>query len=222
MPGVFVFFSRIAKSNDKLHNIYVMEEELQSQKKSFFLFLWEIVKIAVLALVIILPIRYFIAQPFFVKGASMEPSFEDGDYLIINEISYRFSSPQRGEVVVFRFPEDPKQFFIKRIIGLSEETVEIGNNQVKIFNEQNPTGLILDESNYLDPSQTTEGNIRMRLSENEYFVLGDNRLHSSDSRRWGALNRHFIIGKTFFRAWPINKLKIFRSSFLYHPLTVEQ
>lgn len=186
-----------------------MEEKLQSQKGSFFLFLWEIVKITILALVIILPIRYFIAQPFFVKGASMEPAFEDGDYLIINEVSYRFSKPRRGEVVVFRFPENPKQFFIKRIIGLPEETIEIRNNTVKIFNKQSPTGFILDEFGYLDPGQTTQGNLKTSLDENEYFVLGDNRLHSSDSRRWGPLDKSFITGKVFIRAWPFNKLKYF-------------
>lgn len=194
-----------------------MDRDIKSQniekRGSFFLFLWEIVKITILALVIILPIRYFIAQPFFVKGASMEPSFEDGDYLIINEISYRFYRPQRGEVVVFRFPEDPKQFFIKRIIGLPEETVEIKNNQVKIFNKQSSTGFILDESDYLDPIQTTEGNLKIRLDENEYFVLGDNRLHSSDSRRWGLLNKSLITGKVFIRAWPFNEVKY------YSPIT---
>ncbi|MEK7203667.1 MAG: signal peptidase I [Patescibacteria group bacterium] len=184
-----------------------MEEETKSQ--SFFLFLWEIVKITILALVIIVPIRYFIAQPFFVKGASMEPAFEDGDYLIINEISFRFSKPERGEVVVFRFPEDPKQFFIKRIIALPNETIEIRNNQIKIYNDQNPTGFILDESSYLDPSQITEGNLKVQIGENEYFVLGDNRFHSSDSRRWGTLNRSLIVGKTLLRAWPLDRIEYF-------------
>ena len=190
-----------------------MEENYESQRNeehgSFFLFLWEIVKIMALALVIIIPIRYFIAQPFFVKGASMESTFEDGDYLVIDEISYRFSEPQRGDVVVFRFPEDPKQFFIKRIIGLPNETIEIRNNKVKIFSEQNPNGFILDESSYLDSSQITEGSLKTKLYENEYFVLGDNRLHSSDSRRWGTFNKNFIIGKTFIRAWPVNKIDYF-------------
>lgn len=195
-----------------------MEEELQSQKQSLFLFFWEIVKITVLALAIILPIRYFVAQPFFVKGASMEPSFEDNDYLIINELSYRFSEPERGEVVVFRFPEDPKQFFIKRIIALPGETIEIKSNEVKIFNEANPLGFVLNESGYLDPSQTTENELRMKLDENEYFVLGDNRLHSSDSRRWGAVNRHFIVGKTFIRAWPLNEIKYFNPVFYPIPI----
>jgi len=139
----------------------------------------------------------------------MESAFEDGDYLIINEISYRFSEPQRGEVVVFRFPEDPKQFFIKRIIGLPNETVEIKNNKVKVFNEKNPDGFILDESGYLDSNQITEGSLRLKLYENEYFVLGDNRLHSSDSRRWGTLDKNFITGKVFVRAWPVNEAKYF-------------
>jgi signal peptidase I len=187
-----------------------MDENQNIRKhESFFSVLSEIIKITILALVIILPIRYFIAQPFFVKGASMESAFEDGDYLIIDEISYRFSKPQRSDVVVFRFPEDTKQFFIKRIIGLPNETVEIKNNKVKIYEGQNTEGFILDESNYLDPDQITEGSLRVKLDENEYFVLGDNRLHSSDSRRWGVLDKNLIIGKVFVRAWPVNEIKYF-------------
>lgn len=190
-----------------------MEEDFESQKNEqggFFLFLWEIIKITILALAIILPIRYYVAQPFFVKGASMEPSFEDGNYLIIDEISYRFSKPQREEVVVFRFPEDPKQFFIKRIIALPQETIQIKNNEIKIFNEQNPLGFTLNESGYLDSDQTTENELKIKLDENEYFVLGDNRLHSSDSRRWGPLNETFIVGRVLIRAWPIDKAEYYR------------
>lgn len=188
----------------------VMVEETKSQ--NFFLFLWEIAKIAILALVIILPVRYFIAQPFFVKGASMELAFEDGDYLIIDEVSYRLSEPKRGDAIVFRFPENPKQFFIKRIIALPNETIEIKNNEVKIYNEENPLGFVLNESSYLNPEQKTEGELRMKLDDNEYFVLGDNRFQSSDSRRWGPLNRHFIVGKTLIRAWPFNEVKYFNET----------
>lgn len=139
----------------------------------------------------------------------MEPSFEDGDYLIIDEISYRFKKPVRGEVIVFRFPEDPKQFFIKRIIALPGETVEIEDNQVTVFNEDAPAGFAVNESGYLAPNQITEGNLKIKLEEGEYFVLGDNRIHSSDSRRWGSLNESFIIGKTFIRAWPFDKAAYF-------------
>ncbi len=190
-----------------------MNEDITSQKTdkheghlSFFL---EILKIVVLALIIILPIRYYIAQPFFVKGASMEPSFEDGDYLIIDEISYRFSGPQRTDVIVFRFPEDPSQFFIKRIIGLPGETIQIKKREITILNKENKNGFIIDESGYLDPGQATDGDLRVELSSNEYFVLGDNRLHSSDSRRWGTLERKLITGKVFLRAWPLNKIDLF-------------
>ena len=178
-----------------------MEEELQSQKGGFFLFLWETVKIIVLAIVIIVPIRYFIAQPFCVKGASMEQNFHDGGYLIVDEISYRFSKPERGEVLIFRFPEDPRQIYIKRVIGLPEETVEIKNNQVIIYGKGGMAGSVLGESEYLDQNQITEGNLKVKLGANEYFVLGDNRLQSSDSRRWGPLNKKFIIGKVFITAW---------------------
>ena len=190
-----------------------MDEPILSQNirksESPFLFLWETIKIIVLALIIILPVRYFIAQPFFVKGASMEHTFEDGDYLIINEISFYFSEPQRGDVVVFHYPEDPKQYFIKRVVGLPNEIIEISGGKVKIYDKKNRTGLALDESKYIDPDQITEGELKVELGEEEYFVLGDNRLHSSDSRRWGPLNRNFIVGKVFIRAWPLSEVKYF-------------
>ena len=134
----------------------------------------------------------------------METTFEDGNYILIDEISYRFRDPERGEVVVFRFPEDKTQFFIKRIVGLPEETVEIKNDQVIIHNKQHPEGFALNES-YLSDGQHTIGDFRFKLDDNEYFVLGDNRLRSSDSRRWGPLNRSLITGRVFLRAWPLNE-----------------
>src|SRR3989338_5762863 len=168
--------------------------QIPSVKSDVLAFVWETVKVVVISLAIILPIRYYLVQPFFVKGASMEPSFEDGDYLLVNEISYRFSPPERGDVVIFRYPLDWSQFFIKRIIGLPDETVEIKNDTVKIYNKDKPEGFILDES-YLAPEQKTIGNSVVKLDDNEYFVLGDNRLQSSDSRRWGQVNRTLITGK---------------------------
>ncbi|MBI2063804.1 MAG: signal peptidase I [Candidatus Yanofskybacteria bacterium] len=167
-------------------------------------FIWETIKIVVISLAIIVPIRYLLVQPFFVKGASMEPTFEDTDYILIDEITYRFRDPARGEVVVFRYPEDQTQFFIKRIVGLPGETVEIRNDRVVIRNEQNPSGFALNES-YLEKGQHTLGDMRIKLGTNEYFVLGDNRMRSSDSRRWGSLSRSLITGRVFFRAWPVNE-----------------
>lgn len=170
--------------------------------KSFFVFAWEVTKIVIIALIIVLPIRYFLFQPFFVKGQSMEPNFEDGDYLIVDELSYKFRAPERGDVVVFKYPGDPSQRYIKRIIGLPGETVEIKDGKVAIYNEAGSS--ILDESTYLD--SYTAGNLRISLKDEEYFVLGDNRSSSADSRRWGSLPEENIIGQVFFRAWPFATL----------------
>jgi signal peptidase I len=164
-------------------------------------FIWETVKVVALSLLIILPIRYFIMQPFFVRGESMNPSFNDKDYLIIDEISYRLGEPKRGEVIVFRYPQDPSQYYIKRIIGMPEETVEIKDGNVVIYNSENHAGFTLTES-YLN--ETTPGDMKIKLDEKEYFVLGDNRDASSDSRRWGPLYRHLIVGRAWLRVWPFN------------------
>jgi len=167
---------------------------------SFLLFIWEILKIVFIALVIVIPIRYFLFQPFIVKGQSMEPNFEDSNYLIVDELSYRFRDPQRGEVVVFRYPRNVSQRFIKRIIGLPGEKIEIEAGVVMV------NGKILDESEYFPSGVQTLGNIQISLDENEYFVLGDNRISSFDSRQWGTLPRKNIIGRVYFRAWPITDL----------------
>jgi len=177
--------------------------------RNFLAFVWEITKIVVIALLIVVPIRYFLFQPFLVRGQSMEPNFKNGDYLIVDQISYRFRNPQRGEVVVFKYPRNPSQRYIKRIIGLPEETVEIENGQVVIYNQNGRQ--ILDESAYLSPGIYTPGEIGITLTENEYFVLGDNRFSSADSRRWGPLPREDIVGQVFLRAWPFVALTKFEA-----------
>jgi signal peptidase I len=170
-------------------------------------FVWEILKIVIISLAIIVPIRYFLIQPFFVQGASMEPNYLDGDYLIVNEISYRFNEPQRGDVVIFKYPLDTSQFFIKRIIGLPGETVKIEDGRVFILGEEGKQKLILNESEYLRDAYTA-GEMEVVLKNGEYFVLGDNRGSSSDSRKWGILSRNLIIGRAWIRAWPFNRLGI--------------
>ena len=177
--------------------------------KNFFQFWWEIIKIVLLALAIVIPVRLFLFQPFLVKGQSMEPSFHDNDYLIIDEISYRFRESKRGEVIVFKFPQNPSQRFIKRIIGLPGETVEIENGKVMIIKDNKAQ--ILDESGYLSSFFETPGNLKITLNENEYFVLGDNRRVSADSRSWGPVSRKNIIGRVFFRAWPITALALIKT-----------
>ena len=174
-------------------------------KDEIFGFIWETIKIVVISLVIILPIRYYLAQPFFVKGASMESNFEDGDYIFIDELSYHFSNPVRGDVVVFRYPLNQSEFFIKRVIGLPGETVEIKSGKVIIYNDQQPEGFLLDEP-YLDANQETLGLSRVNLDGTQYFVMGDNRLRSSDSRRWGPVSRKLITGRAFIRLWPLSRV----------------
>ncbi|MCP6718497.1 MAG: signal peptidase I [Patescibacteria group bacterium] len=171
--------------------------------KDFFAFLLETIKIIILAIAIVLPVRYFLFQPFFVQGISMEPNFFNGDYLIVDEITYRFRDPQRGEVIVFKYPKSPTQRYIKRIIGLPGEEILIKNGQITIAD--NTGSWVLDESEYLKDAYTG-GITKVSLSETEYFVLGDNRTFSSDSRRWGSLSEGFIVGKVYLRAWPFTAL----------------
>jgi len=177
--------------------------------KKILIFIWEVVKIVVISLAIIIPIRYYLVQPFFVRGASMEPNFDNGQYLVINEINYRFQEPARGEVIVFKYPADPSQYYIKRIIGLPNEVVEVKDGQVIIYNQEFPQGNVLDESNYLSEEKVTLGQVHLKLGQDEYFVLGDNRQASSDSRQWGALPRDNIIGRVWLRAWPFDQAKVF-------------
>jgi signal peptidase I len=192
----------------------------QAEEYGFKGVIWEIVKMVFWVVVIIVPIRVFLIQPFFVQGASMEPNFEDKQYLIVNELGYKtteignaftvkpFKELKRGDVVVFRYPKNPSIFYIKRIIGLPGEKIEIADDKVKIFNSENPNGFVLDEGGYLSASVTTVGDINLTLGE-EYFVMGDNRQYSSDSRSWGPVPEVDVMGKVVLRAWPIGKAGIF-------------
>jgi signal peptidase I len=169
-----------------------------------FLYIWEVSKIVIVALLIVVPIRYFIFQPFFVRGQSMEPNFYNGDYLIIDELSYQFRAPQRGEVVVFKYPNDTTQRYIKRIVGLPGETIAVNSGKVFVYQDGSPA--VLDELVYLPQATQTQGNIKITLGKSEYFVLGDNRSLSADSRAWGTLPEKDLIGRVMFRAWPFSAL----------------
>lgn len=172
--------------------------------KRLLLYIWEVSKIVIFALLIVVPIRYFIFQPFFVRGQSMEPNFYNGDYLIIDELSYQFRAPERGEVVVFKYPNDTTQRYIKRIIGLPGETLAVNSGKIYIYKDDLPT--LLDESAYLPEVIQTQGNLKITLNKEEYFVLGDNRALSADSRAWGTLPENDLIGRVLLRAWPFSAL----------------
>ncbi|MEK7505968.1 MAG: signal peptidase I [Patescibacteria group bacterium] len=169
-------------------------------------FVREMAEFALLTLLVVLPIRFFVAEPFIVSGASMEPTFETGDYLIIDQLSYRFHEPERGDVVVFKYPKEPSKYFIKRVIGLPGETVELAGQEVTIKNASQPGGFLLDQS-YI--SFSSDNFKTVILGENEYFVLGDNRPVSSDSRVWGALPREDIVGRPLVRLLPISEIESF-------------
>ena len=162
---------------------------------------------ALIVLLIVLPIRLWVAKPFIVSGASMFPTFNTWHYLIIDQLSYRFNPPSRGDVIVFRFPQNPSRFFIKRIIGLPGETVRLRGTTVTIINDEYPDGFTLDEP-YVSPAQQKETDLTMTLGDNEYFVLGDNRKASADSRYWGPLESYRIVGRAYMRLFPFSEAGI--------------
>ena len=170
--------------------------------------LLEFIKVAVLAGITIALVRYYLFKPFYVKGASMEPNFYDHEYLIIDELSYRLHQPNRGEVVVFKYPNNQQEYFLKRLIGLPGERLKISENKVTVYNDAHPEGLLLNES-YLPKEIVTEGEVNISLGKDQYFVMGDNRENSFDSRRFGKVDASLIVGRTWLRGWPLNRIQTF-------------
>ncbi len=168
-----------------------------------------------MVVLVVIPIRLFIAQPFIVDGESMHPTFENGNYLVVDELTYDFEKPRRGDVIVFRYPGDPSIFYIKRIIGLPDETVTIKNGKTTIT-ESNGSSRVLKEPyiSALDASYNTN----VTLTPNQYFVMGDNRPKSSDSRVWGPLPSKNIIGRVITRLYPPSVLGIFPGKHYFAPI----
>ena len=183
------------------------KEENMPIWKQIGIFIYETVRLIVFVFLAVLLIRTFIVQPFFVVGESMMPNLENGDYLLVDEISYRFKSPERGDIIVFKFPLNPSENYIKRIIGLPGERVEIGDGKITIINKESPDGLTLSEE-YIQKNNNTDGGVSKQLGPDEYFVLGDNRHASSDSRSWGILPRDKIIGRSFIVIFPWDRFHI--------------
>jgi len=171
----------------------------------------EIVEIIIVAVSAVFIVRTFLVQPFLVSGTSMSPNFSNGDYVLVDELTYRIRPPERGEIVVFHDPEDYGTYFIKRIIGLPGETVQVADNTVTVFNASAPRGFALDES-YLPAGTVTSvsgGSERYVLSSSTYLMLGDNRPNSFDSRSWGALPAKNIVGLVRARLWPLDAVQAF-------------
>ncbi len=184
----------------------VSNSPLEPKKKTTWKEIFkEIVIFVVIAFGIILPFRLYVAEPYLVDGRSMDPTFATGEYLIVDKISYQFEEPERNSVVIFKYPGDTKKSFIKRIIGLPGETVIVSEKNTRIVNKENPEGFEVDQF-YV--KHTSGGNIKITLTSDEYFVMGDNRSESFDSRSWGPLEKKYILGKPVLRLFPISKIGI--------------
>lgn len=155
------------------------------------------IELILIVILVVVPTRFFLFEPFLVKGESMEPNFHNFDYLIIDKLTYKFSEPKRGDVVVFHPPVDDKVFYIKRIVGLPNEKLVIRSSKITIYNKEYPNGFTLEE-NYLKGHYTSDVLV-VNLKDDEYFVLGDNREVSYDSRKWGPIKRDKIVGKVILR-----------------------
>ncbi len=181
------------------------QENISNNKSHSFL---EILKFTVIALAIIIPFRAYIAEPFIVRGESMDPTFSTGHYLIVDQVTYYFHDPKREDVIVFKHPVSQNdRYLIKRIIGLPGETLHIDDGKITIINEENPDGIIIDDSHVIVKNRTKD-TIKKTLGQNEYFVMGDNRVNSSDSREWGVLESKYIVGRPILRLYPISKIGI--------------
>ncbi len=160
------------------------------------------------ALGLALFIRFFIAAPYVVSGSSMEPNFDNWDYLITDRVSFRFEEPARGDVVVFHLPQEYSRTLIKRVIGLPGETVTVSGKQILIQNADNPEGFYLEEPYLAAENLGGPQSASVKLESDHYFVLGDNRRVSSDSRSWGVLPRENIVGRVLLRLFPLSKLGV--------------
>ena len=176
--------------------------------------LFLLAKFTILAFLIITPFRFFVLQPFIVSGASMAPTLNPHEYLVIDRISYRFEEPERGDIAIFRYPLDPAFFFIKRIVGLPGERIRMDEGTLYVTGADG-IEKVLSEPYRIDDTGKDE-TLSLTLSDDEYFVLGDNRHESSDSRTWGPLPKRFIIGRAITRLYPFDAVQLFPGMYRYN------
>lgn len=202
-------YKDMEKNSEELNNF----EVANNPAKDFMYFVFDLIKTGIIVFVIAFCLRYFAVQPFIVDGESMMPNYVNNEYILAEKISYMTGEPKRGDVIVFRYPGNPNISYIKRIIGLPGETVKIENSTVTVFNDKNPEGVTIEEK-YLPGDTLTlaegsqNGAFSKKIANDEYFVMGDNRQHSSDSREWGLLPRTNIIGRAWLTILPATKAGI--------------
>ena len=181
--------------------------EEDTKKHPLGLFFKELFKVLIIGAIAVVAIRYFVFKPFVVSGTSMVPTYMDKEYLIIDELSFHLGQPHRGQVIVMHYHGDPTmEYFLKRIIGLPGERLVVRDGRVRIYNSQHPEGEYLDESAYLAPNVLTDGDIDVTLGSDEYYVMGDNRGASFDSRRFGPVKRVDLVGRALFRGFPLDRI----------------
>ena len=187
----------------------MIQPDTQSKARSFVLlgieFSFEFIKTTLLVIIIALIFRYFLIQPFVVVGQSMEPNFHDKEYLVIDKLTYKFRNPKRGEVVIFHPPQSEKESYIKRVIGLPGERVDIKDGVVYINGNKLQEAYILKDS--VSTSSKSE-DMSVTLGNNEFFVFGDNRDHSSDSREIGPIPKKNIQGRVAIVLFPLSDIRI--------------
>lgn len=182
-------------------------------KKIYYL-LFDLIQTLVIAGAIFVVIYAFLFRPYQVNGHSMDPTFQNGEYVLTNLISLRFSPLKRGDIVVFVAPPDKEKDYIKRIIGLPGDRVKISGGAVYL------NGNKLDQVSFLSSDVRTNGGAflgegdEVIVPEGQYFVMGDNREFSSDSREWGFVTKNAIIGKSFLVYWPFNHLRVVKHASL--------
>jgi signal peptidase I len=178
--------------------------------RSFSSFFLDLTETLVVGLSLFLVVYLFLMQPHQVNGQSMVPTFQSGEYVLTDKVSYRVGKPERGDVVVFHAPREANCptgtgcDFIKRIIGLPGETIEVRDNTI-IINGQPLAENYIPADFETQPGAFTRDR-EVTLGDNEYFVVGDNRPYSSDSRAWGPIIAADIVGRAFFRYWPADKI----------------
>lgn len=174
----------------------------------------DIIETIVVAAAIFVVVYLFLLQPHQVRGSSMEPNLSDGQYILTDKISYRFDDPRRGDIVIFKAPVDENFDYIKRIIALPGETISIIDGEIIIKNDDNPQGFKLEEpysiNGAISPGTQLSNGVEIKMEEDRYFVFGDNRNQSFDSREWGKLPRENIIGKGWLRYWPLSEISIIK------------
>lgn len=179
--------------------------------RKIYNFLIDTIQTFLLAAAVFLVIYAFLLRPFEVKGDSMYPNFKDGEYILTNLISLRLGNPKIGDVVVFKAPNDKEKDYIKRVVGLPGDTVSMKDGNVYV------NGVEFDESKFLKPDiQTSVGAFlaegqEATVPEDSFFVLGDNRPYSSDSREWGFVRKSDLIGISFFVYWPLGEMQIVKN-----------